>query len=85
MNHGVPSSSSNAVFLVKCADCKRLAVRSANGRWKSFYDDAELPDNTEAVMAVPIELILPFLPEIKRVQLCPAQSPEQKITQTRLP
>ena len=55
-----------------------LAVRGANGGWKSFYDDAELPADTEAVIAVPVELILPFLPEIKRVQLCPAQSPEQK-------
>jgi len=78
MNHGVPTSPCDAVFLVKCADYKCLAVRDANGRWKSFYDDAELPDNTETVMVVPIELILPFLPAIKRVQLCPAPSPDQK-------
>jgi hypothetical protein len=78
MNHGIPSSSRDGVFLVKCADCKCLAVRNANGRWKSFYNDAELPDDTEAVIAVPVELILPFLPEIKRVQLCPAQSPGQR-------
>ena len=78
MNHGVPSSPGEAVFLVKCADYKCLAVRDANGRWKSFYNDAELPDNTEVIMAVPIELILPFLSEIKRVQLCPASSPGQE-------
>lgn len=78
MNHGAPSSPGNAVFLVKCADCRRLAVRSANGGWKSLYDDAELPDNTEAIMAVPIELILPFLPAIKRARLCPAQLPAQE-------
>jgi hypothetical protein len=78
MNPGVPSPSSGGVFLVKCADCKCLAVRSANGGWKSFYDEAELPADTEAVITVPVELILPFLPEIRRVQLCPAQSPAQK-------
>ena len=78
MNHGDPSASNGGVFLVKCADCKCLAVRDANGRWRSFYDDAELPDNTEALMAVPIELVLPFLPAIKRARLCPAQLPAQK-------
>ena len=77
MNHGVSAPPGDGVFLVKCADYKCLAVRDANGRWKSFYNDAELPDNTEVIMAVPIELILPFLPEIKRVQLCPAPSPGQ--------
>ena len=77
MNHGDPSAS-GGVFLVKCADCKCLAVRDANGRWKSFYDDAELPDGTRAIIAVPVGLVLPFLPEIKRVQLCPAQSPKQR-------
>jgi hypothetical protein len=78
MNHGIPSSSRDGVFLVKCADCKCLAVRDANGRWKSFYDDAELPDDTEATIAVPIELILPFLPRVKREQLCPAPLPARK-------
>jgi hypothetical protein len=78
MNPGVPLPSSGGVFLVKCADCKRLAIRGANGGWKSFYDDAELPADTEAVIAVPVELIMPFLPEIKRMQLCPAPSPTQK-------
>ena len=34
-------------------------------------DDTELPVDTEAVMAVPVELILPFLPSIKRARLCP--------------
>jgi hypothetical protein len=73
MNH-VVSCSTSGVFLVKCADCKCLAVRGANGGWKSFYDDAELPDDTEAVIAVPVELIMPFLPEIKRARLCPVPS-----------
>lgn len=75
MNHGVSAPPGDGVFLVKCADCKCLAVRDTNGRWKCFYDDTQLPDDTEAVLAVPVELILPFLPEIKRGQLCPAQSP----------
>ena len=78
MNHGVPTPSSGGVFLVKCSDCKCLAVRGGNGRWKSFYDGSDLPDDTVAVVAVPIELILPFLPEIKRVQLCLAPSSDQK-------
>ena len=78
MNHGVPSPSNGSVFLVKCADCKCLAVRSSNGKWKSFYDDAELPGDAEANIAVPLELMLPFLPEIKRLQLCPTQSLKQK-------
>ena len=82
MNHGVPSSPDDGVFLVKCADYKCLAVRNANGKWKSFYDDAELPGDAEAIIAVPLELILPFLPEIKRVQLCPDQS-LSKNNQTR--
>ena len=75
MNHGVSSRDNDAVFWVKCADCQCLAVRGAGGRWKSYYNQAELPDNTEVIMAVPIELILPFLPEFKRVQLCPVSSP----------
>lgn len=73
MNHGVSPSPVGGVFLVKCADCKCLAVRGANGRWKGFYDDAELPAGTEAVMAIPMELVLPFLPDIKRARLCPAR------------
>ncbi len=47
----------------------------ANGRWRGFYDDVELPDGTEAVIAIPIELVLPFLPAIKRARLCPARLP----------
>jgi hypothetical protein len=78
MNHGVSSRDNDAVFLVKCADCQCLAVRGAGGRWKSFYNDAELPGNTEVIMAVPIELIRPFLPAIKRMQLCPASSSGQE-------
>ena len=74
MNHGVSAPPGDGVFLVKCAHCKCLAVRDGSGRWKSFYDDTPLPGDTKAVIAVPVELILPFLPEIKRVQLCPAQS-----------
>jgi hypothetical protein len=78
MNHGVTAPPGDGVFLVKCADYKCLAVRDANGRWKSFYDETQLPDDTETIMAIPIELILPFLPDIKRVQLCPAPSPERQ-------
>ncbi len=78
MNHGVLLPSSDAVFLVKCADCKCLAVRGANGRWKNLYDDVELPRDTEAIIAVPVESILAFLPAIKRVQLCPAQLPARE-------
>lgn len=73
MNHGVSSPPDGGVFLVGCADCKCLAVRSPDGRWKGFYDDAELPGDTQAVMAIPIELVLPFLPDIKRARLCPAR------------
>ena len=75
MNHGVSSSPGGGVFLVKCADCKCLAVRGPNGRWRGFYDDVELPDGTEAVIAIPIELVLPFLPAIKCARLCPARLP----------
>jgi hypothetical protein len=79
VNLGAPkrSRSNDAVFLVNCADCWRLAVRGAGGRWESYYSDAELPDNTEVIMAVPIELILPFLPEFKRERLCPVSLPAQ--------
>jgi hypothetical protein len=73
MNRGDSSLSGGGVFLVKCTDCKCLAVRGPGGRWKGFYDDAELPAGTEAVMAIPIELIRPFLPDIKRARLCPAR------------
>ncbi len=67
-------SPTSEVFLVKSADYKCLAVRGANGRWKSFYDDAELPRATEPLMAIPAELILPFLPDIQRGRLCPMPS-----------
>jgi len=77
MNHGVSSPPGGGVFLVKCADCKCLAVRGPGSRWRSFYDDMELPDGTDAVMAIPIELVLPFLPDIKRARLCPARWPAQ--------
>jgi hypothetical protein len=83
MNLGVPSPSSDGVFLLKCADCKCLAVRGANGRWESFYDDTELPHAAEAIIAVPVELILPFLPDIKRARLCPVPLPARE--QTQLP
>ena len=78
MNHGVPTSSSGGVFLVKCSDCRCLAVRGGDGRWHAFYDGSALPEDTVAVVAVPVELILPFLPEIKRVHLCPAPASNQK-------
>jgi hypothetical protein len=73
MNHGVFPPPGDGVFLVNYEDCKCLAVRGAGGRWKGFYDDVELPGGTEAVMAIPIELVLPFLPAIKRARLCPAR------------
>ena len=78
MKPGVSSRDNDAVFLVKCDDCQCLAVRGADGRLKNYYNDAELPDNTEVIMAVPIELILPFLPEFKRVRLCPVSLPAQE-------
>ena len=71
MNHGVSPPRCGGVFLVKCADCKCLAVRNEDGGWKCLYDDTELPVDTEAVLAMPVELILPFLPSIKRARLCP--------------
>jgi len=77
MNPGLPSSS-DAIFLVKCADYKCLAVRNANGRWNSFYDNTELPDDAEVVVSVPLELVLPFLPDFKREQLCPSRLPVQR-------
>jgi len=49
----------------------------ANGRWESFYDDTELPHAAEAIIAVPVELILPFLPDIKRARLCPVPLPRE--------
>lgn len=63
--------------MVQCADCKCLAVHGANGRWKCLYDDTELSEGTKAVMAVPIELVLPFLPAMKRARLCPVRLPGQ--------
>ncbi len=77
MNPGF-SSPEDAIFLVKCVDYKCLAVRGTNGRWKSFYDDTELPDVTEVVVPVPLELVLPFLPDFKRKRLCPARLPGQR-------
>jgi hypothetical protein len=73
MNHGIASPLGGGVFLVQCADYQCLAVPGPNGRWKSFYDDAELPGDTEPVMPIPIELVLPFLPSIRRARLCPAR------------
>ena len=77
MNPGLQPTGA-AIFLVKCADYKCLAVRAANGKWKSFYDDMELPDDTQAVMTVPLELVLPFLPDFKRERLCPIRLPAQR-------
>lgn len=71
MNPGVSPPLGGGVFLVRCAGCKCLAVRNNDGRWKCLYDDTELPVDTEAFIAVPIGLILPFLPSIKRARLCP--------------
>jgi hypothetical protein len=77
MNPGSPPPS-DAIFLVKCADYKCLAVRNGNGKWKSFYDDAELPNDVEAIVSVPLELVLPFLPDFKRARLCPVRLPVQR-------
>ena len=77
MNPGFPPSS-DAIFLVKCADYKCLAVRHANGKWKSSYDDTALPDDAEVVVSVPLELVLPFLPDFKRERLCPVRLPVQR-------
>jgi hypothetical protein len=76
MNPGPPSPGS-AIFLVKCADYKCLAVRDPNGDWRSFYDDAELHDVAEVIISVPLELVLPFLPDFKRERLCPVRLPVQ--------
>jgi len=60
----------DAIFLVRCADYKCLAVQSADGRWKGFYDNMELSGEVEVVVPIPFELALPFLPDAKRRQLC---------------
>lgn len=56
----------DTIFLVQCADGKYLAIRGGDGRWKSYHDDADLPDVAAVIIPVPIELILPFLPALKR-------------------
>ena len=68
MNSGIQTAC-DSIFLVKCADFKCLAVRSADGRWKSFYDDITLTGAVEPVMSIPIELVLPFLSANKRERL----------------
>ena len=77
MNPG-SSAPGDAIFLVKCADYKCLAIHGANGKWKSFYDDTDLLDVTEVVISVPLELILPFLPHSKRDRLCLTPVPAHK-------
>ena len=76
MNPG-KQAPGDAIFLVKCADYKCLAVRGTNGKWRSFYDDAELPEVAEVVISMPLELVLPFLPDFKRGRLCPIRLPVQ--------
>ena len=78
MSDGVSSSSGSEIFLVKCAGYKCLAVRGANGGWKSFYDDAELPHAAEAIAAIPFELILPFLEGAGQERLCPIPAPARE-------
>ena len=70
MNPGT-SPSGDAIFLVKCADDMRLAVRSANGTWKNFHDDTPLPGAAEAILPIPFELVLPFLPDATYGRLSP--------------
>ena len=77
MNPG-SQPSGDAIFLVQCTDYKCLTVRDQNGKWKSFYDEIELPDVARVVLSVPLELVLPFLPDFKRKQLCPVRLPVQK-------
>ena len=79
MSDGISLSTGTGIFLVKCAGYKCLAVRGADGGWKSFYDDAELPRAAEAITAIPFELILPFLEgaEQERLRPIPASTREQ--------
>ena len=77
MNPGLQSTG-DAIFLVKCADYKCLAARDANGKWRNFYRDAELPEVTKIIASVPYELVLPFLPDFKRERLCPIRLPVQR-------
>jgi hypothetical protein len=67
----------DSIFLVKCADFKCLAVRGANGHWQNFQNNVELPGEVEAVLPLPVELILPFLSERKREQLLSMPIPVQ--------
>jgi hypothetical protein len=76
MNPGIEAP--NAIFLVKCADYKCLAIQDANGKWKSFHDNAQLPDVAEIVLSIPFELVRPFLPASTRQPLCPIPLPAQK-------
>jgi hypothetical protein len=78
MSDGVSSSSGSEIFLVKCAGYKCLAVRGANGGWKSFYDDAELPHVAEPIAAIPFELILPFLDGAGQEQSSPVPLPARE-------
>jgi len=67
--------SGDTIFLVRCTDFKCLAVRDANGKWRNFYDDTVVYDVQEAILAVPYELVLPFLPQTKRQRLSPVRLP----------
>lgn len=73
MNNGC-AASGNEIFLVRCTDCRCLAVRTADESWRSFYDGASLPDVIEPIASIPFELILPFLPGIKHERLCPTRA-----------
>ena len=67
-----------SIFLVRCADFKCLAVRGADGRWKSFHDDAKMSGEVEPLVSFPVELILPFLSQRKREQLLSIPVPVQR-------
>ena len=71
MNNGCLPPSGNGVFLVRCTDCKCLAVQGADRKWRSFYDDAVLSGVVEPIISIPFELVLPFLPNVKRERLRP--------------
>jgi len=77
MNPG-SQSSGEAIFLVRCADCKCLAVCGPDGRWKNFYDETQLLEVTEVILPVPLELVLPFLPDFKRERLRAVRLPVQR-------
>jgi hypothetical protein len=76
MHLGSPAKE-NAIFLVKCADYKCLAVCDPSGKWRGYYNDEELPPDIRVIVAIPPELITPFSRGFKRKQLCPVPARTQ--------